>query len=325
VVVIKRALLAAAFALSPLAAGADDAAPPVQDWSKNIETVVVTADRQGPLIWHINKGKSDLYIVGVVGPVPKGLQWNTTGVQAALKDAKQLLMPPGATVGLFEGLWFLMWNRDAIYLPDETPMESTLSEPLRQRFVAARTRLHKDADRYSSLRVPLAGLRLEGDFLDATNLTPKEPAGTIEHLASRAGVPTKRVAQYEAIPLLKQIPKMSTAANEVCMKAALDDVEAQGAHARDAADAWATGDLDGVRANFAEVRFESCVQALPSIAALFQRAVNDSAKAADGALSRPGKTVMVASMGTLLRQNGLLDHLKGEGLTIDAASGAGGS
>lgn len=318
---MKRAFLAALFACLPIFAAADDAAPaanpPVTDWSKNIETVVVTANQQGPRIWHINKGKADLYIIGIVGPVPKGLQWNTTGVAAILKGAKQLLMPPGATVGLFEGLWFLMWNRDAIYLPDSTPMESTLSPALRQRFIAARDKLHQSADRYSSLRVPLAGLRLEGDFLDANKLTGKQPASTIEGIASRSGVPVKRVATYEAIPLLKQLPKMSTAANEICLKAALDDVEAQGAHAADAADAWAVGDLDGVKANFAEQRFESCVQALPSVSALFARAVNDSLAAANGALNRAGKTVMVLSMGALLRQNGVLDRLKAEGLTVD--------
>ncbi len=315
-----RVAAALAFACLPLGVAADEAPPPVQDWSKTIETVVVTADKQGPLLWHVRKGNSDLYILGVVGPVPEKLPWNSEGVKAALKGAKQLLLPPKASVGLFEGVWFLMWNSDAIYLPDGTTMESTLPGDLRKRFVAARERLHRDADRYESLRVPLAGMRLEGDFLSANHFSMSEPTATVRRLASLQGVPVRAVASYEALPLVKQLPKMSKQANEICMKAALDDVEAQNAHAAPAAEAWAVGDLDGVRTNFSEVRFESCIQSMPSFAALFDRAVNDSFNAANAALSKPGKTVMVAPMGALLRQNGILDRLRAQGLTIDATT-----
>jgi uncharacterized protein YbaP (TraB family) len=309
-----------AIACLPLASAADNAPapPPTQDWSQTIETVVVTAERHGPLLWHIKKGDSELIVLGIVDPVPKKLDWDTGGVEAAIKGAKHLILPPGASVGLIEGMWFLMWNHDVVYLPDSTPMESTLPEALRQRFAAARERLHRDADRYSGLRVPLAGLRLVGDFQTDHGLTVREPSDTVEKLARHAGVSSKRAAEYEALPLIKQLPKMSAAANETCMKDALDDMEIQSAHADAAAQAWATGDLAGIKANSSDDRFESCIQALPNIAALFQRSVNDSLAAANAALAKPGKTVMVVSMGQLLRRGGILDRLAAEGLTVEA-------
>jgi hypothetical protein len=50
-------------------------------------------------------------------------------------------------------------NRDAIYLPDLTPMETTRRlERCAVRF-AARDRLHRDADRYTDWRAK-AGMRL---------------------------------------------------------------------------------------------------------------------------------------------------------------------
>ncbi|HEY1711194.1 MAG TPA: TraB/GumN family protein [Rhizomicrobium sp.] len=321
---MKRLALAVVLACVPFAGAAENApapaAAPTQDWSQTIETVVVTAERHGPLLWHIKKGDSELIILGIVDPVPKKLDWDTGGVEAALKGAKQLILPPGASVGLVEGLWFLMWNHDVIYLPDSTPMESTLPDALRQRFTTARDRLHRDADRYSSLRVPLAGLRLVGDFQTDHGLTAREPSDTVEKLARHAGVSSKRAAEYEALPLIKQLPKMSAAANEACMKDALDDLEIQSAHADAAAQAWASGDLAGIKANSSDDRFESCIQALPNVAALFQRSVNDSLSAANAALARPGKTVMVVSMGPLLRKGGILDRLAAEGLTIEAPS-----
>ncbi|HEX2593153.1 MAG TPA: TraB/GumN family protein [Rhizomicrobium sp.] len=327
---VRRALLATALFLIPAATVAEDApkpaAPaaaanaPVQDWSKDIETVVVTVDNRGPLIWHVQKGDSELYILGIVTPVPETLEWRTGGVEAALKGASQLLLPPQASVGLFEGVWFLMWNRDAIYLPSSTTMESTLPADLSARFTKVRDSLHRDADRYSDLRVPLAGLRLAGDFQKSAGLDYRKVSKMLDRLASRAHVKSKPIATYEALPLVKQLPKMSPAANAACMKAALDDIEVQRVHAEPAAEAWAVGDLDGIKANYSDTRFESCIQSMPSFSALFDRAVRDSTNAANAALARKGKTLMVVSMGELLRRGGLLERLRAEGVTVDPPS-----
>ena len=55
-------------------------APPVQDWS-NVETVVVTAPKPGPALWHIAQNGSDVWILGVVTPMPRGLSWNSAAVE----------------------------------------------------------------------------------------------------------------------------------------------------------------------------------------------------------------------------------------------------
>lgn len=290
--------------------------PPVQDWS-TIETVIVTAHVPGPPIWRISKGDSEVDLIGIVQPLPEGLGWNKDGVQSALKGARALLLPPRASAGLFDMLWLLAWHSDALYLPRGTTVESTLPADLRARFIAAREKIHGDAGRYSSLRPPLAAFRLEGDILKAQRFATDEPASTLQHLARSAGVPSHFVADYEAIPMLKQLPDMPQTANEACVKAALDDIDAVSAHAAAAAKAWASGDLAGIKANYSEQRFESCIQSVPSVAALFQRAVNDSVKAVDTVLAQHGKTVMAASIGSLLRQNGILDRLRAEGATIE--------
>ncbi len=309
-----RRILSAAFLVFALAARADEP----QDWSKTIETVVVTARQPGPLMWRVNRGDSEVILLAMVEPLPKGLDWNKDGVRAALKGAHELLLPPRASAGLFDMLWLLAWNSDALYLPDKTSVESTLPPDLRARFVTMRDSIHGDAGRYSNLRPPLAALRLEGDVMKARALTGDEPSDTLRHLARDAHVSSRFVADYEAIPMLKQLPKMPQSANEICVKVALDDMDAIAAHAVSRAQAWAAGDLGGIKANYSEQRFESCIQAVPTAAALFQRAVNDSLGAANAALAQPGKTVMAVPLGALLRKDGLLDRLTAEGLTVEA-------
>jgi hypothetical protein len=312
---MRRALPAA---LLFLALGARAEEPPAQDWSKSIETVVVTAHQPGPLMWRVKKGDSEIVLLGMVEPLPKTLDWNKDGVRAALKGSRELLLPPRASAGLFDMLWLLTWNSDALYLPDKTAVESTLPPDLRARFTAVREKIHGDPDRYSSLRPPLAALRLEGDFLKARAFTQDEPSDALRHLARESGVSSRFVADYPAVPMLKQLPNMPQSANEACVKAALDDMDAVSARAAPMAQAWAAGDLEGIKGNYSEQRFESCIPSTPSFAALFQRAVNDSLGAANAALARPGKTVMAVPLGALLRKGGLLDRLAGEGLAVEA-------
>ena len=307
--------LVLALSCVPLLAAAD--APPVADWSKGIETVVVTAHRSGPLMWRVKKGDATVVLLGIVEPVPEKLEWDSSAVRDALKGARQLLLPPQASVGIVEGLWFLAWNSDKVYLPSDTPMESTLPAPLRARFAAGREKIHRDAERYAGLRVPLAGLRYEGDFFTASGLVNDEPQAGLKRLARSLNVPVKLTAQYEAIPMLKQLPNMSATANDACLTASLDDADALRAHAVPAAQAWAKGDLAGIEANYSEHRFESCIQAVPSFEGLFKRAVSDSMNALNGALAKPGTTVMVVSLGELLRENGMLDKLGAEGLSVE--------
>jgi uncharacterized protein YbaP (TraB family) len=294
--------------------------PTPSDWS-NIETVVVTARKPGPVMWRVTKGDSSVILIGFVGPVPKDFAWNKEGVTDALKGARQLLLNAQASIGLVEGLWFLAWHSGDIHLPDGTTVEQTLPEPLRKRYLAALAKSLKDADTYSSLRPPLAVLRLEGDVIDAEGLTGKEPANSIESIARHLGVSAKPVANYEALPMLRMLPQMSAAANETCVKDALDDIDAITAHAKPAAEAWAAGNLDMLKANWSEQRFQSCIELVPGASVLFQRAVHDSVAAVKTALTKPGKTVMIVSFGALLRKDGILDSLKAEGLQIDEPGG----
>ena len=105
---ILPALLVFAFAVRA-------APPPVQDWSANIETVIVTAHLPGPPMWRVLKGDAEVVLIGIVQPLPDNLDWNKDAVRGALKGARALLLPPRASAGLFDVLWLLAWHSDARY------------------------------------------------------------------------------------------------------------------------------------------------------------------------------------------------------------------
>jgi uncharacterized protein YbaP (TraB family) len=288
---------------------------PVSDWS--IETVVVTAKKPGPALWHIRKDKSEVWILGTLGPVPEDLKWDSGPFEAVLDGSRALYLPPRGQVGPLEGIWFLLTEGDVLRLPDGQSLEPTLPPALRARFAAARAAARRDADRYAEYKPSVAGFLLESDFLKARALTGREPQRTIEALAARHTVPVRRIATYEALDVIKEVPSLSPQANLACLKDSLDDIDVMGAHAKPAADAWATGDLDGIKAHYSDPKALDCLGRSASFARLWARSVNDSVSVIDGALKVPGKTVAVINIGELLRKNGILDRLTAQGLTVE--------
>jgi uncharacterized protein YbaP (TraB family) len=312
--------LATLTAVLALGAAPVPATAPVQDWS-NVEVVTVTSKVPGPSLWHITKGNSEVWILATVGPLPNGMNWETARVESLMKGANAVLMPPQGKVGFFEGSWFLLTSMGTLEQPDGTTLESTLPEPLKARFIATRKRIDEDADRYDEYLGGVAALRLESDYWDFAKLTPREPYGVIAHLASKAGTRADPVAEYPAMDVIKAVPKMTPQAHLRCLEFALSDIETQEAHATAAAQAWANGDLAGVKANYVETRLDDCFQQNSVYAAMRETAIGDMTKAIQAALDKPGRTVAVMPMGLLLRKGAVLERLEAAGLTVDGPPG----
>ncbi len=309
----------AAIALLVLTAGAPSTAP-IQDWS-NIETVVVRAQAAGPALWHIATPTSEVWILPTVSPVPKDLTWDSKFIADQIKGSRAVLLPPRATMGVFEGLWFWMTDMYKLEQPDGVALESTLPEPLKSRFVATRSRIGQDADRYAKFLGGVAALRLEGDYFDFAKLSRDGPQKTVENIASNAGVSQKTAATYPAMDVIRDVPKMTPAAHRACLENALSDIDTASAHAVAAARAWAVGDVAGVKANYIETRLDDCLQQNGAYARLRETANQDMTNAIEAALKTPGKTFAVMPMGFFLRKGGVLERLEAAGLTVTGPSG----
>src|SRR5690348_2075503 len=295
-----------------------DTAPsqaPVTDWT--VETVVVTAHVPGPAFWHIRKGKSDVYILGTLGPLPRDLKWDSSQLERIMKDSRAVMLPPRGRVGLFEGAWFLLTQGDVLRLPDGQKLEAILPPPLRQRFVAERTSLHEEAAHYEDDKPSVAGFRMEQDFVKANGLVLTEPIAKIEALASQRGVATRNIANYPALDVIKEVPTLSTEGNLKCLRNSLDDIDVMAAHARPAAQAWARGDLEAIKAHYSEPNALNCLAQSATFSKLWARSVNDTVASINDALTKSGKTVVVVNIGELLRQGGVIERLKAQGLTIE--------
>ena len=310
------ALAAAGAAAAQTPAAKEPGQASAQDWAP--ETIVVDAHRHGPLFWRVSRGDAEVWILAVVGPMPEGLAWDHSELATLLDGAKRVLLPPRAEIGLFEGSWFLLTQRSTLDLPNDAHLEDVLDAPLKARFVAEREKLHRDADRYEDFLPAWAGFRLFGDFLHDTKLTTDEPGDTIKSLADDKDIPVAPIATYQALPIVKDVSGMPPDASRTCLWSALDDIEAEDAHQVRAAKAWASGDLGGMTRNYSEPTIFACLQRIPKFSTAWAQSVIDTDNAVLHALDQGGKTVMVTSLGTLLRKGGMLDRLRAHGITVES-------
>jgi len=314
----RRILGRAVFAILAnvlLCAATPTAQPPIADWS-NIETVLVTAKRPGPALWHVVRGQSEVWILPTVEPSPSDLNWDTSDVAHLLKGAKVLLLPPRGQVGLIEGTWFVLTGLNTLELPEGTALEASLPQLLKSRFVAARVALHEDADRYEKYLPAVAAVVLESDFWKANGLKFNNAQRTVMRLATEALVPARTIALYSAMDVIHDVPKLSSAANLICLEDALNDIDIETVHAALAAKAWASGDLDGIKAHYSETKLDSCLQQSGVYTALRDREISDVANAITGALDKPGKSFAIMPIGIWLRKGGVLERLQATGLAI---------
>jgi uncharacterized protein YbaP (TraB family) len=281
------ALLILGLALTILPARAQpEAAKAPEEWAE-IESVTVKGE-PGPAVWRLTRGASEVWILGMVGPLPRDMEWNRATVADTLDGARALLLPPSADVNLVDVAWFLLRHGSELSLPRGQRLEDTLPPDLRTRFTAAITAIGADAENYRT-DIPIrAAVRLSQDFQKKAALGYREPRATVESLASRKRISTVPVYRFEVMDAVRDLLKLTPDQQRACLSQAVEDVTWARAHALAAARAWAA------------------------------RATAETVAAIDTALNQPGKAVALVAMGPLLRRDGVLARLKARGITIEA-------
>ena len=307
------------FATCSAALAQDVPAPdPAPQWTTEIETVHATT-RPGPAVWRIAKGDSEVWILATVGPLPKDFTWNTDYVGELLDGANAVLTPPGFGVGLGDGLWLLLNYGNRLSLPRGEALEATLDVPMRARFVALRTRLGQNEDRYRTDSPFRAAIRLFTDFRNKAQMTG-DAWGAINRLAHDRHVKMKPAGENSsAYDAIRDVLTLPTDRQRVCLGQAVEDLDYLSVHAETAAKAWAVGNIRAVKANLADGLdpMECISAAVSSLATIRARATAAEVDGIVGALNQKGKTVALLGMGDLLRKGGVLEQLQARGLTIE--------
>lgn len=311
-------LILAVLAASPLPA-AQPPAPPaagqLEDGSTLVAELEVVARPQGPAMWRVRRGGSEVVILGSVSPLPQSLSWDQGRVKRALAGARQLLLTtPEAVVGIMDAPGAAL---QLVRLRALTPLPRRTPPALYARVVSAARVAQIDPAKLSGWRPAPAGGYLIGAFQHAAGLSMAKPGSTVARLAGAAHVPVREVTRVSGMPLLATVVRMDEAQQLRCLAAAVDEVDWEAGHAVPLAQAWAVGRLDRARAERTRVLWSSCLEDLPSLRALDERGIAQTYTAIEAALNQPGRTVAVVDLRYLDTKNGLLDRLRAAGAQVD--------
>lgn len=282
-----------------------------------VETVIVTANAGGPVIWHATKNGADVALLAVVEPLPDNFAWNSKRLETLLNDTRRVLLPPQVRMGVLSGAWFYLTESDLLHPPDNKTLGDVLDPHVAAEFAQVCAFLHEPRDRYNDNSPIFAAMRLGSDFRHVDYLTTHEPEDSIAALARTRRIAVRRIATYDLVSSAEEILRLPPAVTGRCIEAAIRDIDFQSRHVRAAANAWATGDVAGMTANWAPSNYYACLEQLsPHATAIDAREIDDTVEAVDAAFADGGHTLVVVEIGALLRKDGVIDRLKAEGVSV---------
>ena len=319
----RSLILAAAIALATFVAAvhAADQPPPAQ-----LDEVVVTGERTGPGLWRVHRGTAQLWVLGSLSPLPKGITWRATQVDQILGSTNQVLVPKPLEIGIVRILWLLLTERHVIMIQGGKRLKDVLPPDLYRRFAIDRAKYPVDADKWERYRPLVAAAFLQQEAFHKAGLSARLDLGAaVRTLAKKHDVRVEEVKIAGVGDLLDALKTLQPATENTCVQASLVTVEKDLPRLMERARAWATGDVERIRALPEPAEVDACLAALDSGAAtgdLIERVRRTWLQAMEKYLQSGGTTLAVVNMDLLLRQGDLLDALRAKGYEVDAPAGS---
>lgn len=229
------------------------------DAVRDMDTVVVTGVQPGPGLWRIRDGDGHtLYLLGTQSPLPRDMDWRADEVRQVLGEAGMVLGPQGVTVnadvGFFRGLSLLPSAMKAMKNPDGATLDEVLPTDLYARWSVLKQR-YLGRDRGVEKKRPMIAVyELYKAALERNGLREGGVVGPVVEAALKArGIkttpaqlrlkiedPRQALADFRGEGLKPQ--------DLECVRTTLDIIERDLPQIAARANAWATGDLDALRA-----------------------------------------------------------------------------
>lgn len=313
------------------------APPPVPADVPLLAPVVVSGVVPGPGLWKVSKNGHVLWVLGTLSPLPGNMQWESHDVQQVLAQSKQVLLEPKiklkADIGFFGKLFLLPSAYGARKNPDGKTLDQVMDAPTYARWLALKQKYIGDDRGIERWRPLFAAQELYKKALKANGLSNDGGVpGAVAALAKNDGVletPVQyRVEIQHPRDALKAF-KAAAPSDMECFSRTLDAVEHDLPAMAARANAWATGDLDALRAQPDSHRRDACVSAITDAGFAHQLGLADVPAqleatwlaAARDALARNGTSFAMLPMDELLSPDGYVNRLKAEGYAVEAPLG----
>lgn len=297
-----------------------------------MDTVLVTGEQPGPGLWKVSKDDHVLWILGTWSPLPKGMTWHSKEAEELIAQSQEVLTTPrpNIEIGFFRRLTLLPALIGVRKNADGDKLKDVLPPELYARWLVLKERYIGRDSGIESQRPLFAARELYSKAINKSGLTLKNDAQSlVKDIANKNKVKITEVKvgievddPRQAIRDFKSTPREADIA---CLRATMDRLDTDLAAMKQRANAWASGDLEGLR-NLPYIdQTETCISAVASAPGLRERVEAAQARiaqawatAAEAALARNGSTFAVLPMSELMKKDGWLASLPGRGYTVEA-------
>src|ERR1700722_697827 len=313
-VLIAAGLFAAG--LWPSACRADQAPPPVMD------ELVVTGERTGPGMWRVHRGAAQVWILGSMSPLPKGITWRSRQVEQELEGASQVLVQKPFEIGIARILWLLLTERSVLMVTGGKRLKDVLPAELHARFAAQRAKYTDDPNKWERFRPLIAAAFLQQAAFHQVGLSTRLDLGAaVRTLAKKHGVRVEEIKIAGVGDVMDALKVLPPAAENRCGDAALVPVERDLPRLLERAQAWASGNIERIEKLREPAEVDACRAALDTgigAADLIARIRRTWVGTIEKYLQAPGVTLVLLNMDLLLEPGGVLDELRALGYDVDA-------
>jgi uncharacterized protein YbaP (TraB family) len=307
-------LLAAGF-LS-IACRADQAPPEVMD------DMVVTGERPGPGLWHVHRGTAQVWIMGSMSPLPKGITWRSKQVEQLLDSTNQVLVQKPFEIGIARILWLLITERSVLMITGGKRLKDVLPAELYARFAIQRAKYTNDPKKWERFRPLIAAAFLQQAAFHQVGLSTRVDLGAaMRTLAKKHHVEVEEIKIAGVSDVMEALKTLPPATENTCVAASLVTIERDLPRLVDRAQAWASGNVERIEKLREPAEVDACRAALDAgvgAADLIARMRRTWLSTIEAHLQNGGVTVAVINIDMLLEPGGLLDELRAQGYEVDA-------
>jgi uncharacterized protein YbaP (TraB family) len=287
-----------------------------------MDELVVTGERTGPGMWHVHRGAAQVWILGSMSPLPKGITWRATQVEKVLDGTSQVLVQKPFEIGIARILWLLITERSALMVHGGKRLKDVLPAELHARFAAQRAKYTQDPDKWERFRPLIAAAFLQQAAFHQVGLSTRLDLGAaVRTLAKKHHVRVEEIKIAGVGDVMDALKTLPPATENACVGASLVTVERDLPRLLERAQAWASGNLERIEKLREPAEVDACRAALDTgigAADLISRIRRTWLGTIEKYLQNAGVTLVVMNMDMLLEPGGLLDELRAKGYEVDA-------
>jgi uncharacterized protein YbaP (TraB family) len=287
-----------------------------------MDDMVVTGERPGPGLWHVHRGTAQVWILGSMSPLPKGITWRSKQVEQLLDSTHQVLVQKPFEIGIARVLWLLITERSVLMLTGGKRLKDVLPPELHDRFAAQRAKYTNDPNKWERFRPLIAAAFLQQAAFHQVGLSTRVDLGAaMRSLAKKHHVQVEEIKIAGVGDVMEALKTLPPATENACVAASLVTVESDLPRLVDRAQAWANGNVERIQQLREPAEVDACRAALDAgvgAADLIARMRRTWLGAIEAHMQNGEVTVAVVNIDMLLEPGGLLDELRAKGYEVDS-------